>query len=157
MEINDRLASLEKKIDAATVLLSEFQEYHRSNAERDQRVIAAVESIEGEIANMLAHHNEIAENASTTTTEATAIAVSRVKRAAFISDRSAKILIGSIVLGGLTILVLVYSDPRDLSEAIKRFLPVTFAAWIGLVGFLLYDKKPTEISNADDSRPAHDP
>jgi hypothetical protein len=116
-------------------LLAELQTFTTESSKREQDTLTEVQHIHTAIVNMI----EDAKNAALERNEAI---VRTSKRTAWISDRSAKIVGGTGLLLVFTIIMVVYSDPRDVADTLRRFLPAVGAAWLGLIGYLLYDKKP---------------
>jgi sugar-specific transcriptional regulator TrmB len=116
-------------------LLSELQTFTTDSSAREQETLKEVQHIHTAIVNMI-------EDAREAALDRNEVIVKTTKRTARVSDRSAKIVGGTGLLLVITIIMVVYSDPRDVADTLRRFLPAVGAAWIGLIGYLLYDKKP---------------
>lgn len=116
-------------------LMQTITTFTSESTERENQLLKEVQEIHKATVDLLQSYSEAA-------IERNEAVIKSAKRSAQINLKSAKILIGTGLLIAATVLILAYSDPQDVADTLKRFFPAIATAWGGLIGYLLYDKKP---------------
>jgi hypothetical protein len=130
-------------------LINELHSFIVESEQREKETLDEVRNIHEAIANMI-------ESAKLAAIDRNEAVVKITRKTARISDKAMKIMMGTGLLLIVTVVAIVYSDPRDLADTLRRFMPAVGAAWFGLIAFLLYDQKPSEphsgLKNEPDQR-----
>lgn len=120
--------------DKHDLLLSELQNFITRSSEREEATLIEVERIHAAIVNMLDDAREAA-------LDRNEVVVKSARKTAAISEKSAKFIGGTVLLVTVTIGLGVYSDPRDLAESVRKFLPAVGGLWLFLITSLFGYKK----------------
>jgi hypothetical protein len=129
-------------------LIAELHSFIVESARREQETLDEVRNIHEAIANMI-------ESAKLAAIDRNEAVVKITRKTARISDKAMKIMVGTGLLLILTVVMLVYSDPRDLADTLRGLLPPVGGVWLGLIVFLLYDQKPSAPHSGLKNEPDH--
>ena len=120
----------------ARSIAGQFEALHRENAERDAIVMQRVDEIHAATIRM-------ANDLVTMALQRNEIVTKTAKRAAWLTERTAKIVVGSVALVLVTLWMISVADPADLADTIRRLLPVLGLVWTGYIAVLLGVKPPS--------------